>query len=455
MLDFIKKHLWLFLVVALLLLFPQSLTDQARLNMRVIITGIGIDYKDDKYIVTSQIVLPSSGSESGGISAHINYITAEGDSVSEGVQKVSYKIGKVAELSHIEFILVGKTMQDHNIASSLDYFFRNYKLKNSVMLLGCNNDAKEEIQKTSSLELSVALGMQKVYTSNEASLNGIAKSYVEFINDTYSASGTSVLDTLEIITGSSNSDSQSDTSSGDASGDSQSSGGQSSTGTEGQQGSASSGSGGQSSASSGSSSGQSSDSGSPSSSGGSQGGNIAIQTPLLLYKRGNLVGKIEDKDAILGYYYTLKNSNTGNIFITDFSYAEAQNANINIQIDRMKKSNKINFINGKPVHEINIKITEAKIDEIASKTLNNTELYKTMKPDMQAEILKAASQKIESFVTKAFIIAKEQNFDVFSSATLANKFKYGDYQNYITTFGEENFVKDLSVIVNVTFDNVS
>ncbi len=455
MLDFIKKHLWLFLVIALLLLFPQSLTDQARLNMRVIITGIGIDYKDDKYIVTSQIVLPASGSESGGISAHINYITAEGDSVSEGVQKVSYKIGKVAELSHIEFILVGKTMQDHNIASSLDYFFRNYKLKNSVMLLGCNNDAKEEIQKTSSLELSVALGMQKVYTSNEASLNGIAKSYVEFINDTYSASGTSVLDTLEIITGSSNSDSQSDTSSGDASGDSQSSGGQSSTGTEGQQGSASSGSGGQSSASSESSSGQSSDSGSPSSSGGSQGGNIAIQTPLLLYKRGNLVGKIEDKDAILGYYYTLKNSNTGNIFITDFSYAEAQNANINIQIDRMKKSNKINFINGKPVHEINIKITEAKIDEIASKTLNNTELYKTMKPDMQAEILKAASQKIESFVTKAFTIAKEQNFDVFSSATLANKFKYGDYQNYITTFGEENFVKDLSVIVNVTFDNVS
>lgn len=452
MLNFFKKHIWLFIVIFLVLLFPQSLSDQARLNMRVIITGIGIDYKDDKYVITSQVVLPASGSESGGISAHINYISAEGDSISDGVQKVSQKIGKVAELSHIEFILVGKSMQEHNIASALDYFFRNFELKNSVMLLGCNNDAMQEIQKTASLELGVALGMQKVYTSNESSLNGIAKSYVEFINDTYSPSGTSVLDTLEIITsgGSEDSGSGAGGSSGGSAGQGGSSGSLGDSGNASGGSSASQSSGGSGGSSSGS---QSSDSSGGTSSGGSENGNIAIQTPLLLYKHGMQVGKIEDKDAILGYYYTLKNSKSGNVYITNFSFAEAQNANVNLRIDNMKKSQKIKYVNGKPVHQIDITITDAKIDEIASSTLNNIELYKTLDASMQKQILDAAAKKIEDLVTKAFNIAKEQNFDIFNTATLANKLTYTSWQNYYQN--ADNYMDDVTLVVNVHFKNLS
>ena len=119
MINFLKKHVWLFILVFLAALFPESLSDQAKLNMRVIITGIGIDYSDDKYNITSQVVLPQNGSESGGISAHTTYVKADGETISEALHQVSYKLGKVAEFSHVEFVLIGESMRQFNLAGSL------------------------------------------------------------------------------------------------------------------------------------------------------------------------------------------------------------------------------------------------------------------------------------------------------------------------------------------------
>ena len=267
MFKFLKKYSWVFVVLFILVLFPQSLSEQARLSMRVIITGIGIDYIDGKYQVTSQIVLPSNGSESGGISAHISYVSANADTIADGVQRVSYKLGKLAELSHIEFILIGESMKEQNLASTLDYFFRNFNLKKSVMLLGCLGEAKEAIFKTSELELGVALSLQKIYISNEHSLNAVTTQYVDFISSTHSVSGCEVLDTLVITTEQSSSDQQS----------------------------------GQNSSSGGTSSDQTSSSSSSSSKAG-ESAEIKTKSPLLLYKNGIYAGALTDRAEIFGYY---------------------------------------------------------------------------------------------------------------------------------------------------------
>ena len=90
--QFLRKYIWVFLIIVLALLFPQSLTDQAELNMRMIVTGIAIDYNKDKYNITAQVILPSTKSSSGGINAQISFVNAEGKTISESVQQISYKI---------------------------------------------------------------------------------------------------------------------------------------------------------------------------------------------------------------------------------------------------------------------------------------------------------------------------------------------------------------------------
>ena len=40
---FLKKHIALFIVIVILLVFPVSLSSQAKLSMRIIVTGLAID----------------------------------------------------------------------------------------------------------------------------------------------------------------------------------------------------------------------------------------------------------------------------------------------------------------------------------------------------------------------------------------------------------------------------
>ena len=195
--KFLRNNIWLFLIIALALLFPQSLSSQAELGMRMIISGVGIDYVDDKYEITAQVVLPAKSEKAGGINAKIGFVTEPAATIGEGVNAVSKKFGKIAEFSHLEYILIGEGFENKNLAGELDYFFRNFKLKNSIMLLSTEqSSAKETITKVGKLDMGVALSMQKIYYTNQENLNAISKTYVDFISESLSADGISVLDTL-------------------------------------------------------------------------------------------------------------------------------------------------------------------------------------------------------------------------------------------------------------------
>lgn len=437
MLKFIKKHTWLLIVMFLLVLFPQSLTDQAKLNMRVIITGIGVDYIDNQYQITSQLVLPENGAESGGISARISYISSKGKSISECVQNTSYKLGKFTELSHVEFILVGETMKDHNLAGSLDYFFRNFKLKKSITLLTCLGTAKSAIMKSSELELGVALSLQKIYLSHERSLSAVATSYIDFICESHLPSGTSVIDTF-MVSAKDTQDSEQE--SGDESGSNPEEEQSSSAGSSGN-------------------SEQSNDSGSSPTSSQSDAGEsaqILLFSPLILFKDGLYYGKFEKQEEILGYYLTNNKSRNGNIFVTNFSYGEAQNLNFNIRIDQMHVNHKIEWSNNKPIHKIDITIDSCKIDELASANSSNTLLYKYLDTQTQQQLLCSAKNKICELVCATWQTSKNLNFDIFQTANLGNKFCLDKWNKFID--GLDNpleYVQEIQVVTNVKFGQIS
>ncbi len=475
MLKFFKKHVWLLIILFLVAIFPESLTDQAKLNMRVIITGIGIDYVNENYQITGQVVLPKNGTESGGISAHINYVTAEGATISEGIQKMSYKLGKVAELSHMEFILVGESMRQFNLSGCLDYLFRNFKLKNSVMLLTCDGLADECIKETASLELSVALALQKIYITSENNLNAISRTYVDFVTAALTPAGTCELDTLEISTGDKSSsggqteslsglsetENSESSGSGSSSGESSESQGNGNDTTssnsvaEGStEGSSSSGgsSGGSSGSSSSGSSAEASDGGETSS---SQGGNLNSMSPLQLYKNGVYQTTIKDKDQIAGYYYALSRAKTGNLSLNGVTYGELLNANVNLRIDSMSRRHKIDFSGGKPVHTIDINIKEIRIDEIANAYGNNPNVYNNLDSGTQQAILEAATEQIKEYVYSLYENCLGLDYDIFKTANLASAYKTDDWQQFISGLDGQSYLPFVTLEVNVDFNRIS
>jgi hypothetical protein len=171
MINFFKKHLWVFVLILALVLLPQAINIQSELNMRIIITGMGVDLTDDGgYEVFAQVVRPTAGSTGAGSNASIDIVSAKGKNLSDGIYKVSYLLGKTAGLGHINCIVLGKKLaESENVLSSLDYFIRDGRVPNSALVLIAEESAKETLNKTKNLELSTAVGLQKLFLYKQES----------------------------------------------------------------------------------------------------------------------------------------------------------------------------------------------------------------------------------------------------------------------------------------------
>lgn len=405
--QFLRKYIWLFLIIALVLLFPQSLSSQAALNMRMIISGIAIDCTDQEYELTAQVVLPSKASEQSGINAKIDFVSAKGKTIGEAIVGVSTKFGKTAEMSHLEYIMIGQGFEDKNIVGELDYFFRNFKLKNSFMLIASNTaTAKETIQKIGKLDMGVALSMQKIFIANEENTNAIAKTYVDFVSETFSKSGISVIDTLDF-----------EKEDEEKNQNEQNQEQQSKTQTKEPQ--------------------------------------MLLFSPLKICKNGQIVAEITNKNDVLAYYFCCKCAKSGNFQFDNFSFGDVVNANINIRLDNYNCKHFVNFDGTYPLHKIEICITEAHIDEIATSGINKNIYTSFLEKDLQEAIISQAKDEIKQKIYNLFTWTKEQNIDIFDTASTAYKTNTTKWKQYVEGLeNKEDYLQNCALDVVVSFNMI-
>ncbi|MBQ8468402.1 MAG: hypothetical protein IJ542_01450 [Clostridia bacterium] len=359
----------------------------------MIISGIGIDFDGTNYQITAQAVLPSSNSKESGINAQVDHVSASAETISQAMSEISNKFGKNAELSHTEFILLGNQIENKNIVGELDFFFRNFKLKNSIMLLTCEKSAKETIEKIGKLDMGVALSLQKIFISEEENMHSLNKSYVEFVIDSFKPSATSQIDTLEFEDTEENESKEK-----------------------------------QSKA------------------------KLKLNTPIKLFKNGVFTSKIEDKEMINAFYLCNKKSRSGNIQLKNFSFGDAINANINLRIDNIKTKKYVTFGDNPTLH-VDIKIVEASIDEISTKGMNKNLYRSVIQKDLQQAIINAAQEKITNGIYELFNYTKSINYDIFGVENLASMFNLDEWNNYIQKLdGKSKLLENVSIDISVEFD---
>ena len=215
----IKKHIGLIIILMIVIAFPTSLSNQIKINLRVIVTGIAVDKTGEEYEVTAQIMKPVAGSKTAGSSADIDYITDKGKTLAGAISKLSFKAGKSSAFSHTNFIILGKSMLEEDVTVSLDYFIRDKIIKNSALVLFAEEKASDEIKKTKNTDIAVAMGLQKVFLFKEHESDGLMTTTMQFLNNNRNKSETAIVSMLSLKTN--------DETSGGGSGGSSSSGGSS------------------------------------------------------------------------------------------------------------------------------------------------------------------------------------------------------------------------------------
>lgn len=437
--KFIKRHTWLLLLLSCLVFVPQSFSYQAKLNMRVIVTGMAIDKVDDGYEITAQVVMPTPGSESGGGSATLGFISEIGVNVSDGVQKIAYKIGKTAGLSHMSFLIVGQSMLQENLAESLDYFVRDPELNTSVMMLISPTSAKEMLSKTQTLELSAGVGLQKVFIYKQSSFNGVMMPIEEFVNSAFSLSKSSTVggiliskegeekigkETDQTINSPENSDGGNSTSG--------ESGGQS-----GQQ-----------------NNGASNENGGSQSTGSSQDGRIKYYNDVYYFKRGKYIGKFEKEEELLGFFLTDNVSNNGELTVKNVDGGVLKNATVGVQFREEKTKKKINFKEGKPVFKLQIMFKDVQIVELLNDGALTEKIYRDPDEQTVLAIKKAISKKVENDILQAFEKAKTDDVDIFKIADLCYKFRPAQWKKFYEEHGEA-YLDHVEICVETIIKNVN
>ncbi len=456
---FFRRHTWLIVLLAFLCLFPQALTSQARLNNRVLITGLAIDKTDRGYLVTAQTVFPSAGSESGGEGAELNFISEEGVSITESIKKLSYNIGKIAGLSHMNFLLISDSIfEDENVSTTLDYFLRDQHLPNSIMLLYCKGSAQEQLQKTKNLELSVGLGLQKIYIYKESSLNSKMVTLQDFISDSLDPSKVSIVPQLNITEAQSGENTSSPSS--ESSGEGSTSGATVSTpsgvGDSASGSSSSSGSGSSGSSGSGGGSGSSGSSGSGGGSGGqSSGGNseasaavkgrIQFFTPFAYFQNGKFMGEITDQKEIISFLLptnktqvfdlVIENVNDGNVY---------HDAKVGLRI--YKKSSKINvdFSGARPKAKFKIGFDKVQLMEVINDGVAYEGANQNLKVYENNALKKAAHKQLAENFKKVVSAGKKANVDIFKIADFCYRFKNKEWKEFLKNISNiDNYLDEI------------
>lgn len=406
----IKKHLGLIIILIIVIAFPTSLSNQIKINLRVIVTGIAVDKSGDEFEVTAQVMKPTAGSKTSGSNAEIDYISDKGETLAGAISKLSFKAGKTAAFSHTNFVVLGNDMLQDDVSVCLDYFIRDKIIKNSALVLFAEKKASDEIKKTKNTDLSVAMGLQKVFLFKEHECDGLMTTMMQFLNNNKSKSKTATVSMLSLK---SNEESSLNSKISSESGEENQ----------------------------GESNSSEQSTGSSKNSGSSENKYFVADAPILMFTGGKYVGNLEGEDEISGFMFAHKNAKAIDLTIDSSSKGRLQNSKIEINIKNMGCSKHIKFKDEKPELLIKVKIYNAEINEILSKDIVAflaDDEYKTMKEDLSNEI----KMRVESCFEKA----KSLKADIFEAYEMAYRKHFGKTEKYQTM---EEFLNDLTLNVEV------
>jgi len=193
------KTLWrkkfVIITLAILIAFlPMAMTNEATVLSKTILTAIGIDKKDDEYIVTVENMIFNF--DPFGVPER-EHTTAVASTIDEALAEISTNKGRKISFSHCSLVLLGSGLADTNLVNLLMPFLIKPQFSNGAILMWTENDI-EKVFETSEEIGDVRSGkLQQIATFNKRTDGRVATSLEEFIRNSKSRDGIARLNIIE------------------------------------------------------------------------------------------------------------------------------------------------------------------------------------------------------------------------------------------------------------------
>lgn len=420
--NFFKKTfktpmLIVFTLICLMFL-PNAINLKSVGFRSAIVVALGIDTTPDNKIKVDAVVNIPSLDES--LSENSKVISAQGETINDGLSNLTTHYGRAMRLGHIKFILISQELAKKDLPNILDRLVRSYSIRNTVQLLMSKNQVSEvfdfaiKMETQSSVKVSEIIGHQQEYstTNLDSNVDSFYKGYL-------SKSKISKLNCISLVN-----------KADEGIGNSQEIGEkeQSQQGGEGITESTSS---------------QKNNSGS-----GEQGNKekyISNVGEIALFYNGKLQ-KIIPIDVVEGINWIEGTHLPKKLFVQLKDDNDLNNAKVFFHLVKKNVVLDSFFYKNKPVLSASIRLS-IDTDEIT----NSNKIVPITQDYIDIQIKDAIANEIRSQVCKSVNYAKENNFDLFELNDIFYLNNYKEYMKYIeNNRTKENLIEDTLINVEVS-----
>lgn len=163
------KKIILLIFVCLLM---SGCYDYNELNDLAIVTGIGIDYIDQEFEVTFEILSTKKEGETSASTSSYT-VSSKAKTITEAIKKNGNHLDKVAYFDHIDIVVISEEVAKNKLEEAADYLIRSAKVRNEFyMVIAKDTSAKKIIEATN---------------KNIPSTSSYIVSLLEHNNDSYNA----------------------------------------------------------------------------------------------------------------------------------------------------------------------------------------------------------------------------------------------------------------------------
>lgn len=134
------------IIILLTLIFlTTACYDNIELDDLAIVSSIGIDYKDDNFYLTYEILADTKTDENTTLKSFT--VSGRGKTISEAFINTNYKVSKKAYFSHLKVLILSEEIINGHLDKITDYFLRDTDLRSDFKVVVSNNTTPEEILK--------------------------------------------------------------------------------------------------------------------------------------------------------------------------------------------------------------------------------------------------------------------------------------------------------------------
>ncbi len=160
------------LILIIITIFLTGCYDNIELNNLAIITGIGIDYKDNNFYLTYEILNDIKTDEN---STMLSYtLSGQGKTISEAFINTNYKVGKKPYFDHLKIVLLSESIINGELDKITDYLLRDTDIRDEFILMVTKDNYPEEILSHNSKNNPVVTDLIMDLVDNEKYNNNLA-----------------------------------------------------------------------------------------------------------------------------------------------------------------------------------------------------------------------------------------------------------------------------------------